>query len=111
MLKNLPSSAGSMGLIPGLGRSPGEGNSYPLCYVCLENSMDRGAWWAMIHGVTKSQTQLSDEHFHFQGFPWWVSGKESACQCRRHGFDPWSRKIPHALEQLSPCATATEPVL
>ena len=39
---------------------------------------------------------------------WWLSGKESACQCRRHGFDSWSRKIP---EQLSPCATTTEPVL
>ena len=39
------------------------------------------------------------------------SGWESACQCRGHGFDPWSRKIPHAMEQLSPCATTTEPVL
>jgi len=42
------------------------------------------------------------------GLPWWLSGKESNCQCRRHGFDPWSRKIPHASEQLSPCATTTE---
>ena len=40
------------------------------------------------------------------GLPWWLRGKESACQCRRHGFDPWSGKVPHALEQLSPCATA-----
>ena len=86
VVKNLPASAGNMGLIPGLGRSPGEGNGYPFQYVCLENSMDREAWWAMIHGVTQSQTRLSDEHFCFQGFPWWVSGKESSCQCRRHGF-------------------------
>ena len=43
--------------------------------------------------------------------PWWFSGKESTCQCRRHGFNPWSGKIPHAAEQLSSCATATEPVL
>ena len=43
--------------------------------------------------------------------PWWRSGKESACQCRGHGFEPWSRKISHAAEQLSPCATTTEPVL
>ena len=41
------------GSIPGLGRSPGEGNGYPLQYSCLENSMDRGAWWATVHGVTK----------------------------------------------------------
>ena len=41
--------------------------------------------------------------------PWWRSGWESACQCRRHGFEPWSGKIPHAMEQLGPWATATEP--
>ena len=45
--------------IPGLGRSPEVGNSNPLQYSCLENPMDRGAWWATIHGVTKSQTQLN----------------------------------------------------
>ena len=49
-------NVGEVGLIPGLGRSPGEGNSYPLQYYCLENAMDRGAWWATVHGVTKSQT-------------------------------------------------------
>ena len=48
------------GLIPGMGRSPGEGNGNPLQYSCIENSMDGGAWWATVHGVTKSQTQLSD---------------------------------------------------
>ena len=42
------------------------------------------------------------------GLPWYLSTKESACQCSRHRFDPWSRKIPHATEQLSPCATTTE---
>ena len=41
--------------------------------------------------------------------PWWRSGQESACQCRGHGFEPWSGKIPHATEQLSPCTTTTEP--
>ena len=45
------------------------------------------------------------------GLPWWLSGKESTCQCRRHGFDPWSSKIPYTSEQLSPCATAIELVL
>ena len=46
MVKNLPLYAGDVGLIPELGRSPGEGNSNPLQYSCLENPMDRGAWWA-----------------------------------------------------------------
>ena len=45
-----------LGSIPGSGRSPGEGNGNPLQYSCLENSMDGGAWWATVHGVTKSQT-------------------------------------------------------
>ena len=48
--------AGDPGSIPGLGRSPGEGNGYPLQYTCLENSMDRVAWKAAVHGVTKSRT-------------------------------------------------------
>ena len=47
---------GDAGLIPGLGRSPGEGHGNPPQYSCLENPMDRGAWWAMIQRVTKSQT-------------------------------------------------------
>ena len=56
---------GDPGLIIGSGRSPGEGNGYPLHYSCLDNSMDRGAWQATDHGVTKSWTQLSN---HFQTF-------------------------------------------
>ena len=48
------------GSIPGSGRSPGEGNGNPLQYSCLENPMDGGAWWATVHRVTKSQTQLSN---------------------------------------------------
>ena len=48
-----------MGSIPGLGRSPGEGNGNALPYSCLENPIDRGAWWAIIQGVAKSQTELS----------------------------------------------------
>ena len=53
LVKNL-CSAGDLGLIPGLGRSPGEGNGDPLQYPCLENLMDRGAWWAAVHGVANS---------------------------------------------------------
>ena len=53
-------NAGDMGLIPGSGGSHDEGNGYLLQYSCLENFMDRGAWWAAVHGVTKSQTRLSE---------------------------------------------------
>ena len=53
-------SAGDLGLITGLGRSPGEGNGYPLQYSCLENPMDGGAWQATVHWVTKGQIQLRD---------------------------------------------------
>ena len=49
-------NAGDLGLIPGLGRSSGEGNGNPLQYSCLENTMDRGAWWATVHRVKKSWT-------------------------------------------------------
>ena len=58
-------NAGDLGLIPGLGRSPGEGNSSPLQHSCLENPMDRGAWWAAVHGVTKSPARLDDFSFTF----------------------------------------------
>ena len=58
-------NAGDLGLIPVLGRSPGKGNGYPLQYSGLENSMDRGARQATVHGVTKSWTRLSDFHIHF----------------------------------------------
>ena len=58
-------NAGDLGSIPGLGRSPGEGNGNPLQYSCLENPLDRGAWWATDHGVAKSWTRLSDFTFTF----------------------------------------------
>ena len=57
---HLPASAGDAGSVPGWGRSPGGGHDNPLQYSCLENPMDRGAWWATIHGVAKSQMQLSN---------------------------------------------------
>ena len=59
-VKASASNMGDLGSIPGLGRFPGEGNGNPLQYSCLENPMDGGAWWATVHGVAKSRTQLSD---------------------------------------------------
>ena len=58
-------NAGDLGLIPGSGRSPGEGNGNPLQYSCLKNLMDGGDWWATVHGVAKSQTRLRDFTFTF----------------------------------------------
>ena len=54
-------NAGDLGSISGLGRSPAEGNGNPLQYSCLENPMDKGAWWATVHGVAKSQTVILSE--------------------------------------------------
>ena len=59
VVKNLPANAGDVrdvGLIPGLGRSPGGGHCNPLQYSCLENLMDRGTWWAVVHRFAQSQT-------------------------------------------------------
>ena len=66
LLRGLPDgkvfacSEGDLGSIPGSGRSPEEGHGNPFQHSCLENPMDRGAWWAIVHGIAKSQTQLSD---------------------------------------------------
>ena len=59
MVKNPPGNAGDVrdtGLVPGLGRSPGGGHDNPLQYACLENPMDREAWWATVHRIAKSRT-------------------------------------------------------
>ena len=87
--------AGDAGSISGSGRPPGEGNGNPLQYFCLENPMDRGAWWASVHGVTKSRTRLCDLHFHrYYFFPLGTSytsdSKESACNAGDPGLIPGS---------------------
>ena len=67
MVKNPPANAGDItdtGLIPGSGRSPGGGHGNPLQYSCQENPMDRGAWWATVHGVAQSRTQLKQLSMH-----------------------------------------------
>ena len=72
MVKNLPASAGEardMVSVPGSGISPGVGNGNPLQYSCLENSMDRGDWWATVHGVANSRTQLNESIYPCGIFP------------------------------------------
>ena len=75
MVKNPPASAGDIrdaDSIPGLGRSPGGGNGNPLQYSCLENSMDRGAWWAAVCRVAKSWTQLKWLSTHANWFKYFL---------------------------------------
>ena len=59
VVKNTPANSGDSSSIPGLGRTPGIGNGYPLQYSCPENPTDRGAWWAILHGVSESAQPLS----------------------------------------------------
>ena len=86
-------NAGDLGLIPGLGRSPGEGNGNPLQYNCLGNSTNRKAWWATVHGVAKNLIQLSDQHFQISPCPSLTSiaarwGVETQpCKAEREGED------------------------
>ena len=69
-VKNLPASAGDVGPIPGPARSPGGGNGNPLQYSWPKNPIDRGAWWARVHGVRKNQSWLSNPHTHISNtFP------------------------------------------
>ena len=72
------------------------------------------SFYILILEVSERRVNLREDFFRYKnplfGLPWWRSGWESACQCRGHGFEPWSGKIPHATEQLGPWATITEPV-
>ena len=93
VVKNSPSSAGDVaevGSIPVSGRSPGGGNGNPLQYSCLENPMDRGAWWATVHGVTKSRTQLNthtqthwlNSYTSLFYFGWWLCRLQYVVCCQ-----------------------------
>ena len=116
-------NAGDLGSIPGLARSPGGGHVNPLQYAWLEKSIDRGAWWATVNGVTKSQTQLSDwaNHStvnHRDGI--WHTGREQALpegrqQRKKSTTEPWgieslTMSLPRASRQSGSCL-ASQPQL
>ena len=85
-------NAGDLGSIHGLRRSAGEGNGYPLQYSCLENPMDRGAWWATVHGVTKSRTWLSSrEQKLMEILP--NSGRSWGCALRFTPHSHWTNTM------------------
>ena len=99
---------------------PTGGHGSPLQYSCLENPMDRGAWQAAVPGVVQSQTQLKRLTVHTQivcikngekGISLVAQWQRIHLAMQGHRFDSSSGKIPHALEQLSLCATTVEPVL
>ena len=116
VVQNLPANAGHVGAIPGPERSPGEGNGNPLQYSLGESQRQRslagyGPWG---HKESDTTEQLNNNFLAYTssyskksllksavGLPWWLSGEESACQFRRHRFDPWSERIPHAPQLLS----------
>ena len=89
VVKNPPANAGDTDWIPGSGRYPGEGSGNSFQYSCLGNPVDREAWWATIHGVAKSQTQLSDQTTTIQSM--------SACPYRSRtgcsGFQIFRRSL------------------
>ena len=81
MVKNLPANAGDVRhwFVPGSGRSPGGGHSNPLQYSCLENPMDRGAWWVTVRGVAKSRTSLKQLSTHDLVLSFSVGGRSGIC--------------------------------
>ena len=98
-------------------------NQYDLFSSCTTNlkcmplRYVQGCWtligWGLLVGLSipMGSGSAAEAWCRRRGMPWWLSGREPTCQCMRHGFDPWSWKIPHAEKQLSPCSPTAEPVL
>ena len=108
VVKNSPANSGYIrdaGLIPGSEKSPGEGNGNPLQYSCLENPLDRGAWWATVHGVAKGRTRLKwlSTHTLFISI-WW------RCQMRTQHSRSMSTDFTESKTCVSSCS-AKEPPL
>ena len=106
MVKNLPANTGDLGSIPGSGRSPGEGNGYPLQHSCLEKSMNRGAWQATVTGITKSWT-LND--LHFTSLPRGASLVVQRVKCLPAMQETWVRSLGQEdpLEKEMPTHSST----
>ena len=92
-------NAGDPGSIPGSRRSPGEGNGNPLQYSCLENPMDRGAWWATVQGVTKSRTWLSD--FAFTLYNFYSFYLRKSWEEKRHAYPLGQKGKPGIIRPVS----------
>ena len=97
VVENFPANAGDAGLIPGSGRSPGEGNGNPLQYSCLENPKDIGAWQAIVHGVT---TEL-DKNYQ-------LKNNNSVCVCMHHMHIIYPAAT--AAKSLQSCPTLCNPI-
>ena len=102
-------------MIPGLGRSPGEGNGNPLQYPCLENPMGGGAWWATVHGVAKSRTRLSDITLPDSSVLSILPIKEGRTQPQDSGphlsvlpFPPLVFQIPFSTRMFEPSSSSTQ---
>ena len=78
-------------------------------FYCAWGTVNSKYWWRKAVSLDKNEKCKYQNKKGNCGLSWWLSGKESTCRCRRHGFHPWSRKIPRALEQLSPCPTTAGP--
>ena len=102
VVKNPPAHARDMGSVPGSGRPPGEGNGNPLQYSCLGNPMDGGAWWATVHGLTKSWTWLSNWAAISNLNSLEMNYLHVSRQKRTHTFFPESRKVTIEFPQLWP---------
>ena len=95
VVKNLPASARvitDVGPFPGLGRSPGGGHGNPLQYLCLENPMDRGAWWATVHKVTESDTTEATYHARICLQGWY--GQNWCAHPSLRSSTPWASLLP-----------------
>ena len=123
MVKNLPANAEDTDLIPGfdpwVGKIPRRRAlqptpvSLPGKFHAQRSLVGCSPWGRQRvgHDLAKQHCLSGLHKKSLWGLPWWLRGKESACQYRRRGLDPWSGKTPHAAEQLSLCTTTTEPVL
>ena len=112
ILSLCPIDPGSRVTKPGVSKPKTKGKYFPILHKCTLHTVQNvdSTDEKKSKSPTESQyPEITTIKILMHGLPWWRSGWESACQCRGHGFEPWSGKIPHAEEQLGPWATTTEP--